>query len=70
MAKLKKYAKAYNIDVAGIIEKDEFINKLVAARVSHVAVLVPRSPSRRAMVLGGTALGGCLRELRSDAHVS
>ncbi|KAI0716474.1 hypothetical protein C8Q76DRAFT_724412 [Earliella scabrosa] len=32
MAKLKKYAKAYNIDVAGIIEKDEFINKLVAAR--------------------------------------
>ncbi len=34
MAKLKKYAKAYNIDVAGIIEKDEFINKLIAARVS------------------------------------
>ncbi|KAI0720709.1 hypothetical protein C8T65DRAFT_632527 [Cerioporus squamosus] len=32
MAKLKKYAKAYNIDVAGIIEKDEFINKLIAAR--------------------------------------
>ncbi|KAI0760168.1 hypothetical protein C8Q74DRAFT_1208670 [Fomes fomentarius] len=32
MAKLKKYAKAYNIDVAGIIEKDEFINKLVATR--------------------------------------
>ncbi len=36
MAKLKKYAKAYNIDVAGIIEKDEFINKLVATRVSTV----------------------------------
>ena len=34
MAKLKKYAKAYNIDVAGILEKDEFIDKLVAARVS------------------------------------
>ena len=33
MAKLKKYAKAYNIDVAGILEKDEFIEKLVAARV-------------------------------------
>ncbi|KAI0739044.1 hypothetical protein C8Q80DRAFT_1203564 [Daedaleopsis nitida] len=32
MAKLKKYAKAYNIDVAGIIEKDEFVGKLVAAR--------------------------------------
>ena len=57
MAKLKKYAKAYNIDVAGIIEKDEFINQLVAARVSRVAALMPRSPSRRAMVLGGTALG-------------
>ena len=34
MAKLKKYAKAYNIDVAGILEKDEFIEKLFAARVS------------------------------------
>ncbi|EJF55880.1 hypothetical protein DICSQDRAFT_175405 [Dichomitus squalens LYAD-421 SS1] len=32
MAKLKKYAKAYNIDVSGILEKDEFIERLVAAR--------------------------------------
>ncbi|RPD56047.1 hypothetical protein L227DRAFT_579261 [Lentinus tigrinus ALCF2SS1-6] len=32
MAKLKKYAKAYNIDVAGLLEKDEFIDKLVAVR--------------------------------------
>ena len=39
MAKLKKYAKAYNIDVAGILEKDEFIDKLVAARVSAHLVL-------------------------------
>lgn len=35
MAKLKKYAKAYNIDVAGVIEKDDFIDRLVAARVSE-----------------------------------
>ena len=34
MAKLKKYAKAYNIDVTGLLEKDEFIDKLIAARVS------------------------------------
>ncbi|KAM5533395.1 hypothetical protein V8D89_012945 [Ganoderma adspersum] len=32
MAKLKKYAKAYNINVAGILEKDEFVDKLVATR--------------------------------------
>ncbi|KAI0631065.1 hypothetical protein C8Q77DRAFT_1229928 [Trametes polyzona] len=32
MAKLKRYAKAYNIDVAGVIEKDEFVERLVAAR--------------------------------------
>ena len=33
MAKLKKYAKAYNINVAGILEKDDFVDKLVATRV-------------------------------------
>ncbi|KAJ8502316.1 hypothetical protein ONZ51_g62 [Trametes cubensis] len=32
MAKLKKYAKAYGINVAGVLEKDEFIERLVAAR--------------------------------------
>ncbi|KAI0366799.1 hypothetical protein BV20DRAFT_981714 [Pilatotrama ljubarskyi] len=32
MAKLKKYAKAYNINVDGVIEKDEFVERLVAAR--------------------------------------
>ncbi|KAH9855317.1 hypothetical protein C2E23DRAFT_952114 [Lenzites betulinus] len=35
MAKLKRYAKAYNIDVAGVIEKDEFIERLVAARAPN-----------------------------------
>lgn len=33
MAKLKRYAKAYNIDVGGVIEKDDFIERLIAARV-------------------------------------
>ena len=42
MAKLKKYAKAYNIDVAGILEKDEFIDKLVAARVSAICLCLLR----------------------------
>ncbi|KAI1786707.1 hypothetical protein LXA43DRAFT_897417 [Ganoderma leucocontextum] len=32
MAKLKKYAKSYNINVAGILEKDEFVDKLMVAR--------------------------------------
>ncbi|PIL23499.1 transporter [Ganoderma sinense ZZ0214-1] len=32
MAKLKKYAKAYNINVAGILEKDDFVDKLMASR--------------------------------------
>ncbi|KAI9066995.1 hypothetical protein FKP32DRAFT_1589020 [Trametes sanguinea] len=32
MAKLKRYAKAYNINVSGIIEKDDFIDRLIAAR--------------------------------------
>ena len=42
MAKLKKYAKAYNIDVMGILEKDEFIDKLIAARVSAIhCILLP-----------------------------
>ncbi|KAI0819407.1 hypothetical protein BC628DRAFT_1402618 [Trametes gibbosa] len=35
MAKLKRYAKAYNIDVAGVLEKDEFIERLVAARAPN-----------------------------------
>ncbi|KAL7277344.1 hypothetical protein ACG7TL_009203 [Trametes sanguinea] len=38
MAKLKRYAKAYNIDVAGVLEKDEFIDRLIAARVCITAV--------------------------------
>ena len=43
MAKLKKYAKAYNISVAGILEKDDFVDKLVATRVrlSHYLLLLP-----------------------------
>ena len=43
MAKLKKYAKAYNINVAGILEKDDFVDKLVATRVrlSHCLLLLP-----------------------------
>ncbi|KAI0349708.1 hypothetical protein OH77DRAFT_1414525 [Trametes cingulata] len=32
MAKLKRYAKAYNINVDGVIEKDEFVDRLIAAR--------------------------------------
>ncbi|KAI0642622.1 hypothetical protein C8Q79DRAFT_983074 [Trametes meyenii] len=35
MARLKKYAKAYNIDVAGVLEKDEFVERLVAARAPY-----------------------------------
>lgn len=38
MAKLKRYAKAYNIDVAGVLEKDEFIDRLIAARVCITVV--------------------------------
>ncbi|KIP04380.1 hypothetical protein PHLGIDRAFT_31371 [Phlebiopsis gigantea 11061_1 CR5-6] len=32
LAKLKKYAKDYNIDVNGVIEKDDLIDRLIAAR--------------------------------------
>ncbi|OJT13142.1 hypothetical protein TRAPUB_10297 [Trametes pubescens] len=35
MAKLKRYAKAYNIDVGGVIEKDDFIERLIAARMPN-----------------------------------
>lgn len=34
LAKLKKYAKDYNIDMTNVIERDELINRLIAARVS------------------------------------
>ncbi|KAI0763127.1 hypothetical protein BD413DRAFT_450196, partial [Trametes elegans] len=34
MAKLKRYAKAYNIDVSGVLEKDEFIDRLISARTA------------------------------------
>lgn len=51
MAKLKKYAKAYNINVAGILEKDDFVDKLVATRVrlfSYSLLLLLRfEPSSR-----------------------
>lgn len=32
MSRLKKYANAYNIDPKGALEKDEFIDALIAAR--------------------------------------
>lgn len=32
MSRLKKYANAYNIDTKGALEKDEFIDALIAAR--------------------------------------
>ena len=40
--KLKKYAKDYNIDVANVLEKDELINRLLAARVRIHWVLYER----------------------------
>ena len=33
LAKLRKYAKDYNINVSGVIEKDDLIDKIIAARV-------------------------------------
>lgn len=33
LAKLKKYAKDYSINVNGVIEKDDLIDRLIAARV-------------------------------------
>ena len=35
LAKLKKYAKDYGIDVRNVLEKDDLIEKLIAARVSR-----------------------------------
>ena len=32
MSRLKKYANAYNLDTKGALEKDEFIDALIAAR--------------------------------------
>ena len=34
LAKLKKYAKDYGIDVHNVLEKDDLIDRLIAARVS------------------------------------
>lgn len=34
LAKLKKYAKDYNIDVTNVLERDELIDRLIALRVS------------------------------------
>lgn len=33
MAKLKKYAAAYNINVDRVVEKDDLIDAIIAARV-------------------------------------
>ena len=33
MAKLRKYAKDYNINVSGVVEKDDLIDRIIAARV-------------------------------------
>ena len=33
LAKLRKYAKDYNINVDGVIEKDDLIDRIIAARV-------------------------------------
>ena len=57
MAKLKQYAKAYNIDVSGLLEKDEFIDRLIATRVSHAFVLTVRV-SFRSPVLHTTSVYG------------
>ena len=35
LARLKKYAKEYNINVNGVIEKDDFIDRLITARVCY-----------------------------------
>lgn len=34
MARLKKYVDAYNIKTEGVLEKDDLIEKIIAARVS------------------------------------
>ena len=33
LSKLRKYAKDYNINVNGVVEKDDLIDRLIAARV-------------------------------------
>ena len=35
LAKLRKYAKDYGIDVSNVLEKDDLIDRLISARVSH-----------------------------------
>lgn len=56
MAKLKRYAKAYNIDVGGVIEKDDFIERLIAARVralsSRMGLPIRHSPPQPSPLFG------------------
>ena len=43
MARLKKYVNAYNITADGVLEKDDLIEKILAARVS-VLLYVTHTP--------------------------
>lgn len=38
LARLKKYANAYNIKVNGVLEKDDLINALISVRVGFPAL--------------------------------
>jgi hypothetical protein len=38
LAKLRKYAKDYNINVAGVVEKDDLIDRIISARVGSLDI--------------------------------
>ena len=39
LAKLKKYSKDYNINVTGVVEKDDLIDRIISARVRRPPLL-------------------------------
>lgn len=59
LAKLKKYAKDYGIDVSTVLEKDDLIDRLIVARVS---------PSSCSSMSAGRLLTVVLRHLIDVFH--
>ncbi|EKM58134.1 uncharacterized protein PHACADRAFT_182515 [Phanerochaete carnosa HHB-10118-sp] len=47
LAKLRKYAKDYDINVNGVIEKDDLIDKIIAARTPHGCLPIANERSDR-----------------------